>query len=51
MARKRIEGRKNSVMQASWELLDTLGLMGKHNESYEDIIWRLIKEHNDGVSK
>lgn len=36
---------KRSTIQVTEELRNALKELGKKGESYEDILWRLIKEH------
>jgi predicted CopG family antitoxin len=38
--------KKSTTIQISEELRDALKDLGKKGESYEDIIWRLVKEGN-----
>lgn len=51
MARKRVEGRSHTVMQVSWKLIEVLASMQKYGESYEDVIWRLLKENVESDSE
>ncbi len=39
-----VEKREITTIQVSRKLKETLDALGKKNDTYEDILWRLIKK-------